>query len=132
LVTFSPSAATLVVQEESCAKALGATTKTPTKDNHTNVNSLLTNVPLPVPPVVAPHNLNETNTRGNTNPPSSSLQDHDPVRCGLLPRSSSRSHELLRLLQRGPRLHPRPRADVPDGGILHVRSSGPLFFATGS
>jgi hypothetical protein len=54
LVTFSPSAATLVVQKESCAKALGATTKTTTKDNHTNVNSLLTNVPLPMPPVVAP------------------------------------------------------------------------------
>jgi hypothetical protein len=54
LVTFSLSAATLVVQKESCAKALVALTMTATKDNHTNVNSLLTNVPLPMPAVVAP------------------------------------------------------------------------------
>jgi hypothetical protein len=53
-VTFSPSAATLVVQKESCAKALGATTKTATKDKETNSNSPLTDVPPPKPPVVAP------------------------------------------------------------------------------
>jgi hypothetical protein len=50
LVTFSPPAATLVVQKESCAKALGALTMTETKDNHTNVNSLLTmSLPLSRP-----------------------------------------------------------------------------------
>lgn len=43
-----------MVQKESCAEALGAFTMTATKDNDTNVNSLLTKIVLPKPPVVAP------------------------------------------------------------------------------
>jgi hypothetical protein len=55
LVTFSPSAATLVVQKEPCAKALGATTRTVSKVNEANVNILLTNAPLPRPVTVDSH-----------------------------------------------------------------------------
>jgi hypothetical protein len=53
-VTVSSPAATLVVQKESCAKALDATTKSASKNNEANVNSLLTNPPIPTPPVVDP------------------------------------------------------------------------------
>jgi hypothetical protein len=43
--TLSPSAATLVVQKEACAKALDANPKTAIKDNEVNINSLFTNAP---------------------------------------------------------------------------------------
>ena len=46
VATFSPpSAATLVVQKESCAKALDASPKTANKDNEVNNNSRFTNAP---------------------------------------------------------------------------------------
>jgi hypothetical protein len=44
-VTFSPSAATLVVHKESCAKAAGATVNAPTSDNKVTSSNFLT-VPL--------------------------------------------------------------------------------------
>ena len=45
LVTFSLPAATLVVQKEPCAKALGANPKAAIMNNEVNINSLLTNTP---------------------------------------------------------------------------------------
>ena len=41
-VTFSPSAATLVVHKESCAKAAGATVNAPTRDNKATNSNFLT------------------------------------------------------------------------------------------
>jgi hypothetical protein len=49
LVTFSPPAATLVVQKEPCANALGASTNMASKDNKVNIDSFLMNAPLPYP-----------------------------------------------------------------------------------
>jgi hypothetical protein len=42
LVTLSPVAPALVVQNEPCAKALGASANTPTKHSKVSINNLLT------------------------------------------------------------------------------------------
>ncbi len=55
LVTLSPLAVALVVQKESCARALGASTKTAIKDTKANTNNFLTNATLPKPLVVDHH-----------------------------------------------------------------------------
>jgi len=52
VVTLSSLVPALVVQKEPCAKALDASTKTAPKDNEVNINSVLTDAPLPKPLVV--------------------------------------------------------------------------------
>jgi hypothetical protein len=83
LVTLAPLAAAVVVQKEPWARALGASTNTPTRHNEVIISNLLT-----TPPTLGrwlwTANLNETSTKSNTNLPKKAVLGQPHLHLRLL------------------------------------------------